>query len=249
MAAIVRVVNDGDKPIKLGWNGEQWVIAPRGGQEFVPMEAAVLAFGDPYLTDTAEIASRSEEWNRIRVRYGIYADLHKIEDGWSDPEKPEKTYPSLLPKVRVFTSQGEELPMLMHDPEGDIAKAKLASEATLDSTSDLILKRLDAIESENRALRDELSRRRLEAAQAPTMGEDAGPVMPAEAPVDHPDELDEFDGMSIEDMTAILNQRAAENTAADESEDDTPGAGISTDNPPTDTPAAARKPGRGRPLN
>jgi hypothetical protein len=211
MSAIVRVVNnetpvvvpaptekDPDRTvtraartIELAWNGEKWRLAP-GDSEFVPIEAAIRSFGDPYLVDEPTNPSRSQEYDRIRTFWGVYADDMKLHH---------------FPAVEVFSSKGEPLAMVLHDPTGETLKP-VVSDVALDASASAITARLDAIEAENRSLREELQRRQLAAAEAastaPMLALD-GPMLPTR---ETPEELAGFDDLTIEEMTAQLAAKA-----------------------------------------
>jgi hypothetical protein len=201
---IVRVENQDTKTLTLEWEGSRYVIKP-GKSDFVPMACAVEYFGDPFLVDSGVDKSRTDAWNRIRVRYGIYSDMDRIA--------------THLPKIAVYKSDGERLLMLMEDPDGDNVPG-LPATASLDSGTQLLLDRMEAMERETAALRDELSRRSFESAAAPVIPAD-GPVLPNRAAADAADitvpaELaDEFDDLTIEEMTARINAAAADKAAGE----------------------------------
>ena len=238
-STIVRVQNNGPAPLKLGWDGTTWVVKP-AQSTFVPLEAAVLAFGDPYLRDEASNPSRSEEYRRIRIRYGVYSDLHKIDDY---VDEKGKSVAGHFPKVQVFTAEGEELPMLIHDPEGE--NLTPAGETGLDASQDLIMSRLDAIERENTALRDELAKRSFERASAAvSIGDDGGPQLPAAVTVDGAADVDGAE-LSDADLAALTAELAARGSGSDVAvSDNTDDDGLRVDGPPDQSAS----PGRGRPL-
>lgn len=112
----LQIHNDGETTFEGMYGGQKWVLAP-GMSTVIRQEAAVLWFGDPRLIDHERsgrlIPARSEEVERIKLRYGVTgfaADPHtgRAMPTWDD-----------LPKIRVTSHSGEDIKMVIHDPAGD----------------------------------------------------------------------------------------------------------------------------------
>lgn len=107
----VKVVNVGKAPWNDKYDGKPFQL-DRGGDTIVPFGAACLWFGHPDAVDVDERnRHRTDEWARIRVRYGIYEHTYD-EDG-------NDLIETRIPKVEVWTLDGRKLSMVCHDPDGD----------------------------------------------------------------------------------------------------------------------------------
>lgn len=124
---VCQVTNHGKKDITLGWNSRQYVI-PAGKKKGVPIQAAIIAFGDPRAlgnmrswrnpisNEVGWVPDRAAEVRRLRLRYGI-------QDG------PEGTFyaadgeiPEAVPYVTVeFMEDGDwvKLNTVLDDPDGE----------------------------------------------------------------------------------------------------------------------------------
>jgi hypothetical protein len=112
--------NEGDSTFAGLYGGQMWRISP-GESAVVQREAAVLWLGDPRLIDHEKggrlVPARSDEVDRIKLRYGIPGIPFDPQTG-----KPMPTWEEAIPKLRVTNHQGEEIRMIIHDPEGDSVK-------------------------------------------------------------------------------------------------------------------------------
>lgn len=111
------VRNDGDDNFVGTFQNQRWIIEP-GQSAVIRREAACLWFGDPRQMDRVvngrEFNNRRDEVERIDLRYGICGFA-------SDPGtgKPMPTRETDWPKITVKNQQGEEIRMIVHDPQGD----------------------------------------------------------------------------------------------------------------------------------
>jgi hypothetical protein len=112
-----RVKNIGDEPFIDYFLGKETIIAPGQEAGWVRREAAILWFGDPSAIDHVEGMDnhddRTKECNRLDARYGIFP-IRRDEAQTTPP----RTRQDAWPKVKVMTMDGEEVRMVIHDPEG-----------------------------------------------------------------------------------------------------------------------------------
>lgn len=124
---ICRVTNTGDNVVTLKWNGRIWKVKP-DQSAVVPINAAILAFGDPRSIKTIRswkspitkevgwVPDRAAEVRRIRTKYAI----HSGSD--SDFTDASGEIPANVPKVEVeFMDGGEFVPIqtVLDDPHGE----------------------------------------------------------------------------------------------------------------------------------
>lgn len=110
MMQMVRVHNLGDKDFVDSYNSQKFIIEP-GKSQFVPYDAAVIWFGNPAAVNTDREANRDEEFQRIQQRYSAYGDV----DADGNPGAWDRN----KPKVRVESTEGDELFFCMDDPQGE----------------------------------------------------------------------------------------------------------------------------------
>ncbi len=120
--ATVKVVNLDDTPFVGGWNGGKYVIPPRS-EAFVPFIATCNWFGHPDAMDVDEgHRFRTEEVNRLRVKYGIYEMTTVPEDYPAAIIDPSiigsDPFDTLTPNLQVWTLEGERLVTVLEDPYG-----------------------------------------------------------------------------------------------------------------------------------
>lgn len=117
---ICYVTNHDTKALVLKYNGQKYVIEPNQ-RVSLPAAAAFLWFGDPRTSGSTPsfirneqgaiqnmLPSRTQEITRLRFKYG--ADLGGDEISFENVD---------LPKVTVTTLDGDEVIMVIHDPEGN----------------------------------------------------------------------------------------------------------------------------------
>lgn len=103
----VKVVNNGDKDLRVDYANKRWDIAAHG-ERTLPYHCMVMLCGDPRAFDVPNDPRqryRTEEWQRLRVRYGIYEHMHLVDE--------------MLPKLAVYSLQGNPITTVLDDPEGD----------------------------------------------------------------------------------------------------------------------------------
>lgn len=106
MADIVRVINDGLKPLRVVFDSRATIIPP-GGEGIVEREAAVIHFGDW----TATGAKRAAEVRRLRGLAG------SNEDGKSALEH-DAVWNERKPQVTLIDGDGSPIIGVLDDPEG-----------------------------------------------------------------------------------------------------------------------------------
>lgn len=111
-----RVVNRGPD-FKQEYHTDVWHI-PAGAETVLPYEVAITFFGNPELRNwSPRRMDRDREFNRLRVRYGVYDDLDKWEE--------------VKPRFDVFsTSTGERIATVVDDPTGKGVHQSVQSVAT-----------------------------------------------------------------------------------------------------------------------
>lgn len=120
----VRIVNNSDKPFRGVFEQRATVVRP-GSVEFVPWAAACTWFGNPELRNTETSRQREAEFKHLLAKYGVY---HHAE-----------LAPALLPKIEVTDLQGNRIYMVLDDPDGRLANAPDATDAS--STEAQVLER------------------------------------------------------------------------------------------------------------
>lgn len=100
----VRIANQGDEPYTDRYDNTSYTI-PAGGDLFVPWDAVCLWLGDPRRKNLSPSRrERVEETDRLMARRGILSN---------DPAELVEKRPAL----KVFTTEGVEIPMLIENPE------------------------------------------------------------------------------------------------------------------------------------
>lgn len=130
---LVRVTNLGDRPLKRKYANRPYILNP-GVAAAIPYHAAVSWFGDPFAADKEDERERTEERERISTLYGVYSDpwtsdipftleapLDERGLKWEYVERADGQYwhPN-LPNVEITDLDGNTLPFVAVDPEGDV---------------------------------------------------------------------------------------------------------------------------------
>lgn len=101
----VKLRNAGSEPFQDTYANRPFRILP-GEEIIVPFYAAVYWFGNPYSVDTDKARDRTDEWKRMRVKYGVYDDLTALETN--------------MPKVEMYDANtNERLYHVIDDPDGN----------------------------------------------------------------------------------------------------------------------------------
>jgi len=166
----VRIRNLGKTPFKDKYANQPYVL-PAGDVMIVPWDAVCLWFGNPEKQDLPAVSKyeRRDEYQRVLTRMGCYDG-----DGSTASEKLK----ARLPRVKVETFDGEEIVMLINDPEGRFAD-RVIKTGGLDSTEALAKE----LESLKRAQAELL--RRLEEAAQPVSIDELPADVPTKVPVDN----------------------------------------------------------------
>lgn len=121
---ICRAVNNGPTPFKDACDSQVYLI-PSQSESLIPYEAAVLWFGNPDTIDIdARRRDRTDEYMRIRVRYGIYEHEDRLGQ---------------MPQVEIFTLEGDKINMVKDDPEGILNNPIVSDDSTLRSVQQQLL--------------------------------------------------------------------------------------------------------------
>jgi len=124
---------------------------PYGSKVRIPKAAAFIWFGAPNLLDSGKNRWRSDEYSKVRNRFGVSAyneqDFRVIR-GTDDG----------LPIFEVVDADSEQiLPMVINDPEGtkvSLGDQALMANATMEEQMKLMMDRLNKLETENQYLKD-----------------------------------------------------------------------------------------------
>lgn len=123
-----RVTNNKDNVLKIKYNGRIYDLDPHR-PVVVPVEAAILWFGDPRSIDKVQLLrnehgkvqnmlpSRPDEIKRLRFKFG--ADLTGDESTFLETQE-DGTITTMhnLPDVLIQTLEGQEVKMVVNDPDG-----------------------------------------------------------------------------------------------------------------------------------
>lgn len=112
---VVRVTNTGDTPFIDKFDGQKFRVEPHS-DTLVPFDAICLWMGNPGARDIdAKRRDRTDEFGRLRVRYGVYEHEHLWE--------------TARPHLEVTTLEGERILTVAEDPEGRAVQVEFAREA------------------------------------------------------------------------------------------------------------------------
>jgi hypothetical protein len=110
---VFRIRNMADTEFKGMYNGNVYK-ALAGSETIVPVEAAILWFGNPHARDIdARRLDRTAEFKRLRVKYGAYDNL-------DDPNGVTPMWESVKPQVEVYTLDGDRVITVVDDPFGEM---------------------------------------------------------------------------------------------------------------------------------
>lgn len=198
-AAIVEVRNEGDRVFRGMWAGKTYVIAP-GDRVFAPWEAMCLWCGDPNTVDdesSPQGRQRTRAREALSVNYATYGAPWYTDEPRSTialPDTNEVAVPYVedggvwrhpnLPKLRVFTSEGVEVPTVLSDPEGG------GGTVVPNDTAAAQVEVLAALQAQVEALTRQIAQTNPEAAMA-TVTASKDPVTTAPAPASPSDPLPE----------------------------------------------------------
>lgn len=116
---MVRVSNEGQKPMRLALNSRVHDIPP-GQEKLVPAEAAIAFFGDW----EARGDRRAEEVTRIRGLYGALSGMkreHRFDDGTIKELTDIDLWDMNQPKFKIFLLDGTEVvSTVVGDPQGHL---------------------------------------------------------------------------------------------------------------------------------
>jgi hypothetical protein len=169
---LVQITNLGDKPLHYKYGSRPYILPP-GKIIGVPYYAACVWFGNPLAVDegTSEERDRkfrTEEIDRLSTLYGLCGapwnssepyiqsdfmddrisfEYDKRDDGWF-------WHPN-LPNVRVTTLEGDTLPVVVMDPEGEtVTPAEASSKSEARATTAAI----ESLQQQLHSLRLQLAR-------------------------------------------------------------------------------------------
>lgn len=101
---LAKVVNKHSEPFRGKYDNQQYLIAP-GSETVVPMDAVRNWLGNPDAADLDDKRrDRTEEFRRIRAKYGVYEYDERMEENF--------------PRLEVYTLEGERIYTVIDDPEG-----------------------------------------------------------------------------------------------------------------------------------
>jgi hypothetical protein len=135
MQQILRLKNVGTDRFSDMYDNQKYTIEP-GGETLAPYEAVCLWLGDPEFRDLdARRRNRTDEYERLCTRLGVYHDQHLFE--------------SARPKLEAWTLDGQRITTVSEDPTGSGMSINLAA----DSTTEAILRdQLDSMKQQMDAI-------------------------------------------------------------------------------------------------
>lgn len=140
MQQIVRVKNVGTERFSDMSNSQPTMIEP-GGETLVSMDAVTLWLGDPDSRDfDARRTFRTDEFERLLTRYGVYQNEHMWEQ--------------IRPKLEVYTLEGQRILTVADDPRGTGLDIVVSDDAT---TETLLRTQLDSMKTQMDAITNALS--------------------------------------------------------------------------------------------
>lgn len=164
---VVRIRNVGEVEWKDLYGGTRYRVRP-GGEGIIPFEAACLWFGHPDAVDIdPRNRYRSEEYARLRVRYGVY----EVDALWDENK----------PKIEVFDLDGVRVITVIDDPLGETINPDTndaAQTQLLQVKMTEMAKQMVAMQAQI----DATARGDIAVANAGTITDD-GPVLPSPVPV------------------------------------------------------------------
>lgn len=133
------LVNKGSDPFTIEYAMQKYIIPANGSLEkgnfaVVPYHAFVLYCGDPRSYDVPgddKQRYRSDEWKRLRCRYGVYDDV--------SPSTLQQ-----IPKLEAYTIHGDRVLTVLEDPEGvdSFPNSPTGAVSQQQRTNDLLSKQL-----------------------------------------------------------------------------------------------------------
>lgn len=135
MQQILRLKNVGTDRFSDMYGNQPYSIEP-GGETLAPYEAVCLWLGDPESRDyDARRRERTDEYERLCTRLGVYHDQHLFE--------------AARPKLEVWTLDGGRVTTVSEDPTG----SGMSINVSADSTTEAILRdQLDSMKQQMDAI-------------------------------------------------------------------------------------------------
>lgn len=135
MQQILRLKNVGTDRFSDMYDNQKYSIEP-GGETLAPYEAVCLWLGDPESRDyDARRRERTDEYERLSTRLGVYHDQHLFE--------------AARPKLEVWTLDGQRITTVTEDPTG----SGMTINVSADSTTEAILRdQLDSMKQQMDAI-------------------------------------------------------------------------------------------------
>lgn len=135
---VVRCHNQGKDTFVGKWAGRRFYIEP-GEMKFVPFYAMCLWAGHPNARDISKRERyRTDEWQRLQVRYGTYSFngcwTFDVCDGNPTPDGSRKKHPPRrhLPDIHFYSIDTDtEYNTVLIDPEGTKTGHAVAPDETL----------------------------------------------------------------------------------------------------------------------
>lgn len=139
------LVNHGPVPFTIEYSMQKYILPANGSLQHghyavVPYHAFVLYCGDPRSFDVPgddRQRYRSDEWKRLRCRYGVYDD---VTDG---------TLNSNIPQLAAYTVHGDRVLTVLEDPEGfkTFGDDPRSSQAQAKRTNELMAKQIQELQA------------------------------------------------------------------------------------------------------
>ncbi len=133
---VCRLKNAGSEPWLARYANQQYRIQP-GGEGIAPFVAVCNWFGHPDAVDISpRDRYRTNERDRLRIKYGVYDDDSKWE--------------AQTPSIEVFTLDGERIITVLDDPDGvnlSPSTSTLAEKAMLEQQMAEMQKQMKAMQT------------------------------------------------------------------------------------------------------
>lgn len=146
-ADVVKVTNThSTKPLVLNHDGLGHITLAPGQEKFLPLEYALINFGNPGAANIGRHTVRDNDYASIRTLWGFYPGM-----------MPEADWPGMMPSFTVHDLDGKRIHMLIEDPDG-IHSSSIAGARTDEHTDQAILtNRIGQLEAQLTQLTQALS--------------------------------------------------------------------------------------------
>lgn len=148
----VKVLNRGDKAVRLAWDNRPYDAAPEK-ETIVPVEAAIHALGDPR---SGPLMRSSSSNGRVEWVPDRQTEIRRLK-AWYSNQDGDESQVFNAPTIEVYTLDGERLTTVLEDPLGETVTASNQTLSEREELRDIIQRQQDQIDLlMNRSKFDEL---------------------------------------------------------------------------------------------